>query len=611
MKLGLQARLMGGLAVATASLVIAIGWAWTAREERDQGQALQARQARMVGLLERGLAGPIWNLDHITIDNLLDAAMADPEVHSLELTGLGLRGGVARRSRQEPAVEPLRRDFKISYQASADSTATEVAQGSLVYTRALVQQQVSHSRLFVAQMLAGVLLAVMVSGFVLIQRWVRRPVGELGRLAQRVADGELGAQARIAYRDEIGELTERFNAMSLRLRDADTDLRASEARYRSLFENATEGIFQTDAEGRVLSANGALLGLLGLREAPTGRTLAQLLGLAREEMADLSRVLAQEGRLQQVPLHLQLANGRSLWIELNAHWVTAEGEGAGQRRIEGMVIDITRRRQAEAELTRHRDNLEEVVAERTAELREATTRAEAANQAKGRFLATMSHEFRTPLNGILGFTQLLQMDSSLGPAQQSKLTLMRDSGEHLLALIADVLDMASVEAGKVIIKPTAVDLRALMEIAADSVRLRAEQKQLRFSLVLDPSLPVRVMLDGQRLRQVLLNLLSNAVKFTDHGEVGMSCRLLQREGASLDLRFEVRDTGVGMNSAQQARLFQAFEQVAENSRVLGGTGLGLSISQQLVKLMGGHITVGSAPGQGSCFAFELRAGVAE
>ncbi|PTT86289.1 hypothetical protein DBR42_13780 [Pelomonas sp. HMWF004] len=441
-------------------------------------------------------------------------------------------------------------------------------------------------------------------------------MARLGALAQRVAKGDLGAQEAVERHDEIGELTVRFNAMSLKLRSAadqvqltSEGLRVSEARYRSLFENATEGIFQADAHGRVLSMNRAFTQMLGMgSHSPVGRRLSEVTGVPREETLRVAAVMREQGKIQQAQLQLRHAAGRPVWVELNAHWVDGEG---GQRRIEGMVSDITMRRQAEAELTRHRDHLEELVAERTAELREAKARAEAANFAKSRFLATMSHEFRTPLNAILGFTQLMQMDAGVPPARQARLQLMRDSGLHLLELINDVLDMASIEAGKVSLKPGPADLRALLDMACDSVRLRAEQKSLSFALDVDPALPLQVVVDGQRLRQVLLNLLSNAVKFTDTGTVTLSAAVVEPpQDGQVRLRFEVSDSGIGMTPAQQARLFQAFEQVSEASRHLGGTGLGLSISQQLVRLMGSQILVRSTPGRGSSFVFELRLPVA-
>ena len=613
MSMGLQTRLAAGIALVASLIVLAVGWTWTAREEAELMDGLREREARMGGLIERGFAGPIWNLDHVAIENLLDAVMADPEVHAIEIKGLGLRGGEARRERDHPASGPLRREFGITYQPAADAPGTQVATAVLVFTRDLVDEQIRRTRLFVFELLAGVVAAVAVAGYLLVDWLVRRPVARLGALAQRVAKGDLGAQEKVERADELGELTMRFNAMSLKLRSAadqvqlsSEGLRASEARYRGLFENATEGIFQTDADGRVLNMNRAFTQMLGLgTQSPVGRGLRELTGADLDEMQRVRAIMNEQGKVQQAPLLMRGAGGQPLWVELSAHWVEGDGEG-GPRRIEGMVSDISLRRQAEAELTRHRDHLEELVNERTAELSEAKLRAEAANQAKGRFLATMSHEFRTPLNAILGFTQLMQMDTAVPAGQQARLQLMRDSGLHLLELINDVLDMASIEAGKVSLKPSAVDLRALLDMASDSVRLRAEQKSLAFGLDVDARLPHLVMVDGQRLRQVLLNLLSNAVKFTDSGSVQLSARVLAQEPGHVRLRFDVADSGIGMTPAQQARLFQAFEQVSDASRHLGGTGLGLSISQQLVRLMGGQILVQSTAGQGSSFVFELR-----
>ncbi|MCE4557418.1 ATP-binding protein [Roseateles cellulosilyticus] len=610
---GIQTRLTAGIALVASLVVLAVGWTWTAHEEEELLRALDQRQTRMAGLIERGFAGAIWNLDHVAIENLLDAVMADPEVHTIELHGMGLRGGVARRERDQPANGPVTREFSIAYQPTVDARGDPVATAVLTFTRDLVDEQLHRTRLFVVELLAVVVVGIVVASWWLVRWLVCKPVARLGALAQRVAKGDLGAQEAVERHDEIGELTMRFNAMSLKLRSASDQvqlssegLRASEARYRSLFENATEGIFQADASGRVLSMNRAFTQMLGLgAQSPVGRRLREVTGIDREEMLRVSEIMSQQGKVQQAQLQLRGAGGRPLWVELNAHWVETEG---GERRIEGMVSDISLRHQAEAELTRHRDHLEDLVAERTAELSEAKLRAEAANQAKGRFLATMSHEFRTPLNAILGFTQLMQMDAAVPAAQQLRLQLMRDSGLHLLELINDVLDMASIEAGKVSLKPVRTDLLGLLELASDSVRLRAEQKGLSFLHDVDAQLPAQVVADGQRLRQVLLNLLSNAVKFTDAGTVRLSASVVEaaQDGGPVRLRFEVADTGIGMTPAQQARLFQAFEQVSEDSRHLGGTGLGLSISQQLVRLMGGQIVVQSTSGQGSSFSFELR-----
>jgi len=605
--IGIQTRLMVGIALVASLLVLAVGWAWTVHEEGELTEALEQREARMAALVARGFAGPIWNLDTGAINNLLDAVMADPEVHAIELQSLGGNSAPLRRERQTPVIEPLRREFDILHEAAPQSTPTPVARAVLVFTRELVQDQVAQMRRFVASLLAAVLAAVIVSSYVLVNRFVKRPVSRLTALAQRVAAGQLGVRTEVERLDEIGALTQQFNAMSEQLKLSSDGLLRSEERYRSLFENATEGIFQADAQGRLLSLNRALAQMLGYARPEQalagGRRLRKLAQVEGPEFKRIARALARHRLLQQVPMLIATLEGRQLWIELSAHVVPAT-DGRGLR-IEGMVSDISQRRLAEQELTRHRDHLEELVAERTLELSEAKRRAEAANQSKSRFLATMSHEFRTPLNAILGFAQLLQMDASLGPAQQSKINLIRDSGDHLLSLISDLLDMASIEAGKVRLQPAALDLRALLEVACDAVRMRAEQKQLRFEVRFDPELPSRVVADGQRLRQVLLNLLSNAVKFTDAGSMALRVQLLGSTPGQARLRFEVQDTGIGMSPQQLERLFQPFEQVAEDARRHGGTGLGLSISQQLVRLMDSQISVRSELGAGSTFSFEL------
>ncbi len=606
----LQTRLTAGIALAAALLVTAVGWYWTEREEQELTQALQRRQARMAELAARGFAGPIWNLDTAAVTNLLDAVMAEPEVHAIELNAVGVDAEPTRRVREREAVRPLTVEFDIVHQAAPQAAPAKVGTGRLVYTRQYVAEAVAQSRRFVASILAAVLLAVIATSALLIRRLVKLPVSQLGAVAQRVAEGELGTTTPVVRRDEIGVLTEQFNSMSRQLQRSAEVLRASEERYRSLFENATMGIFQCDARGRLLRLNRSLAQMLGYARPEQvldhSHSLRRLARIEPPEYRRLATALLRHKLLTQVPLLITLHDGQQRWVELSAHLVP---DAAGPR-IEGMLSDISERRAAEQELTRHRDHLEELVAERTAELSQAKLRAEAASQSKSRFLATMSHEFRTPLNAILGFSQLLQMDASLNASQIGKVNLIRDSGDHLLSLITDVLDMASIEAGRVRLQSEALDLRALLEVACDAVRLRADEKQLRLQLDVHAELPSRVRADGQRLRQVLLNLLSNGVKFSDAGEVRLSCAPVWQGDGRVRLRFEVSDTGIGIEPAQLERLFQPFEQVSEDARRLGGTGLGLSISQQLVRLMGGQITVQSERGQGSRFCFELEVPVA-
>jgi signal transduction histidine kinase/CheY-like chemotaxis protein len=256
-----------------------------------------------------------------------------------------------------------------------------------------------------------------------------------------------------------------------------------------------------------------------------------------------------------------------------------------------------------------------------AEAARETALAEAVALARQRsqFLAQMSHELRTPLNAIIGYTHLLGRDrKNLTERQSSGLATINESGQHLLTLINDILDLAKVEAGKMALHPAAVNLGIFLHILANIMRVKAEEKGLAFSYELAPGLPSAVTVDETRLRQVLLNLLGNAVKFTDSGKV--SLRVLpappaeqpdsQDGEATARLRFEVADSGIGMSAQQLGRIFQPFEQVATAQRREGGTGLGLAISQELVRLMGGKIAVASEPGKGSTFWFEITVPVA-
>jgi signal transduction histidine kinase/ActR/RegA family two-component response regulator len=230
-----------------------------------------------------------------------------------------------------------------------------------------------------------------------------------------------------------------------------------------------------------------------------------------------------------------------------------------------------------------------------------------ASRAKSAFLTSMSHELRTPLNAILGSAQLLKWDEDL-----SGLNTIESSGQHLLTLIDEILDLSKIEAGKAELQPVPVALQPFLQGIVDIVRVRVEQKGLAFVFE-TKHLPDTVSIDEKQLRQVLLNLLGNAIKFTDRGQVSLRVDAAGNaaNGNAPLLRFEVQDSGIGISSADLQTLFQPFQQVGDYERRRGGTGLGLAISRQLVRLMGGDIRVESEPGTGSTFWFELRTPIAD
>jgi len=260
--------------------------------------------------------------------------------------------------------------------------------------------------------------------------------------------------------------------------------------------------------------------------------------------------------------------------------------------------------QRTSELLDIQQHLEDLVAERTSKLSIAKDAAEAANRAKSIFLANMSHELRTPLNAILGFSNMMRFDPALPQNQRDNLNIINRSGEHLLTLINDVLEVAKIEAGRLQLEVAPFDLAGMVREVAEMMQVRAQEKGLQLQFDQASDFPRYIKGDEARLRQALINLVGNAVKFTEQG--GVTIRLRVRQNHRQHLLIEVEDSGPGINLEDQKRLFEPFVQLAE-SGAQKGTGLGLTISRQFARLMGGDITVVSTPNKGSLFRIELPA----
>jgi len=382
-------------------------------------------------------------------------------------------------------------------------------------------------------------------------------------------------------------------------------LQESEERYRIIFEQAGDYVLllelRLDGIPVIVDVNEA-----GLREH--GYTRAELLGqpisflnpdLSPEVNAERMHAAKERGGLFNV--RHRRKDGSFFDAEVRSHAIHL-----GTKTLFVAVgRDITERKRAEEELCRHRDHLEELVEERTEAQAQAKMQAEAANRAKSTFLATMSHEIRTPMNAILGFSQLMRRDPALTPRQKQHLDTINRSGELLLSIVNDTLEMAKIEAGRVTLNPTTFDLQALIRDLETMFRARIEARSLEFSTEIASDLPAFVVSDETKLRQIFINLLGNAAKFTRQGKIVWRLQVNADQPEGLRLVAEVEDTGPGIADDDLGRLFQAFEQTHVGARMAGGSGLGLAITRQFAELMGGHVTATSEVGKGSCFHVEI------
>jgi len=390
----------------------------------------------------------------------------------------------------------------------------------------------------------------------------------------------ISLQNALFYDDLTREIAER--------KRTEEELTKAEKKYRGLFDNAIEGIFQTTPTGRILAANNSLARMMGHSSEEEGlkiiKDLAKDLYVDDARRGEFLSLLGRQGYVKNFEFQAYRQDRNIVDVSVNAHAVR-DNDG-NILYIEGMLEDITEKKHME-------------------DLKIAKEVAEAATQAKGEFLATMSHEIRTPMNGVIGMIEFLS-ETELDPEQKDYVETVKNSAEALLSIINDILDFSKIDAGRLDLENIYFNMRMVVEGVIDILAFRAQEKGLLLACIVEPDVPCRIIGDPVRIRQIITNLVGNAIKFTQKGEIVLHVTLKGSQNEKALIHFAVRDTGIGIPEDKIGKLFKAFTQVeTSTTRKYGGTGLGLSICKLLAEMMGGTIGAQSEPGKGSTFWCEI------
>ncbi|MEJ1361295.1 MAG: transporter substrate-binding domain-containing protein [Candidatus Sedimenticola sp. (ex Thyasira tokunagai)] len=436
--------------------------------------------------------------------------------------------------------------------------------------------------------IAGLIVVIIVFSaytYMLFRRRMVKPLEILKGGALRIEGGDYLHQITLDSQDEMGDLGRAFNAMAHSVHDRNQ-------RLEYVFAATKEGIWDWDIPTDQALFSPQYFHMLGYMQDDFPEKTAKKVWVELLHPDDKERAVSEVGQYIDsgesfaIEFRMRCKDGSYKWILSRAKVVAHDANGNAIRMI-GSHSDITERKKAEEEIQAAKDH------------------AEAANRSKSAFLANMSHELRTPLNAVLGFSQLMHSDKTLTTEQRTNLDIINNSGQHLLQLIDDVLDMSKIEAGKIVLMAEDIDLGELIRDVNDMLQVRAEQKGLQLILDQSSDFPSFARADGPKIRQILINLLSNAIKFTDRGSVTLRLSAEDYGPDRITLYGEVEDTGRGIVPEDIERIFQPFEQLAAAVEQKG-TGLGLSLTRQFIEMMEGEISATSEPGKGSIFRFHIQ-----
>ena len=589
---------------------LSVGILWNGvREAKDAESALHADLEAKLDVLVSSLPELLWNLDTVAATEVVQAIMKSPNV--VQVTVSDASAGAPFISKED---KQRRLGRTIKDERDIFRGPTRIGHVVVEIDDHLSVARLAGQRWFYAATVSGQLLFSLILILLLLNSRLMRPLRELGDFANDLAEGRFDAHLAPGRMDEIGKLGGHLEHMRDALQQQFGAQRSLIERLRGMAETVPGVVYQLrlTAKGKFSFAyiSEAVRDYFRLNAAALIMDAEPWFAQIHPEDSAMVRetLLASARNLTPWQQEFRTHNndGSERWLYGNAIAQKMDSASGGGVLWHGFLTDISRQRRDALELGRYRHHLEELVEARTAELAEAMKAAEAASLAKSAFLANMSHEIRTPMNAIIGLTYLVRSDTH-EPEQQARLEKVANAAEHLLSVINNVLDFSKIEAGKLQLTRAEFTVTQMLDGIAGMLAHRAAEKALAVQIDVDPKLARQPLMgDAQRISEVLLNFAGNAVKFTEVGFVRLSATVEQESPTSMQLRFEVRDSGIGISAEAQARLFQDFEQAdSSTTRRYGGTGLGLAICRRLAELMHGRVGVESAPGLGSAFWLTL------
>jgi PAS domain S-box-containing protein len=557
---------------------IAVGFNYVGDSRKIHAQ-LEEKADEYMSFLSSSLAVPLWNFETKTVKQIGAFFGQNELVCELRITDCNKVVFFDVKKGGEPPA--IIREKNIFHNRLFAGTV-RLSLSSLHY------EKLHRYRLWSAVITIFIILvSLTVMTGLLLRIFLRRPLIQLNEVVNAYTQGQYElSEYRIAC-SEFEPFVAVLEKMGREIRNRIKEMADAEEKYRNIFENAVEGIFQTKVDGSIISVNPAMIGILGYDSEDDLRLsvsdVSAQLYVNSDDRQRLIAALIRDGSVSGFETELYRKDKTQIRVALSVRAVRDKNRDILY--LEGSLTDITER------IRREQAEKEREIAER-------------ANRAKSQFLANMSHELRTPLNAILGFSQLMLRDRNLMADYRENLETIARSGEHLLTMINQVLDLSKIEAKCMILNEKSFDFHRMLDDLENMFTLRAQEKHLLMIFERSADVPRYICADEVRLRQVIINLIGNAVKFTKEG--GIALRISSKYcGETLVLQFEIEDTGAGMDEAELNTVFDAFVQ-SETGILSGeGTGLGLAISRQFVKLMGGKMTVNSRRDRGSVFGFTV------